>query len=738
MLERRHTPTHAATFVIAGPAVPGGVDSRQALVNAFQELRDATRKAVANELDLLAALIADYARAISPDSAASVFAFLAGADPGLPSFGSDASWLEEVLSGLSDANTESNVGIVLSNIIRQITTDMSVDQARQTIRKELARHFTISPVNGTRVFTGTDQLLKEIDSVFNEHTSTLALPDPLPTGYPVAATIDLLKLQSAQILASSVREVSVQDGWAGANSFFELGALAGDRLLMKRLVSRFGLESTVVLDMVAAETGAPAGASAIKIAMLLTGPFERAAEATFWGGLAPTFEILGTLGELDGASQLSTKAELALLAAHSANQLLSDLRVLYQILTDAGNGIVQELTRAHQHGLPAAGVLHTPLTIVSISTPDIALTSNATSGTGRGSAIIHNGESIPLVVTAFGKVSSLLNGSLPAILGLFAPDATVVVPPGGCGTLTFRFTAFQSALVDASGYQLNLTARGSDANGGSLTFSAPFVSTFFTGTPTQLPTLRAQSFAAVESGDLAPGTRVSLPITTRATTVKLRLTLNVADGSECDLHLYDASNNHTGFDDETDQPEADIPGSSYSGAGAFPQWIVVDQAPGSRGYTVEVVSLTAAGGTGYSVSLSEMPALPAILGAPATLSLAGGWRGGPVSLRVPIKESGGFASIVNFSAAIGSLVDEWGHSIPSTSISLRAPPVVPAGSSTWVTGTIAYGVSLPPGTYSGTLSFSGNDGETNASVVGQTSVRFRIVVQETFLPIVVG
>jgi hypothetical protein len=77
-------------------------------------------------------------------------------------------------------------------------------------------------------------------------------------------------------------------------------------------------------------------------------------------------------------------------------------------------------------------------------------------------------------------------------------------------------------------------------------------------------------------------------------------------GSDLDLHIYDASGQHTGVDYQTGKIEFGIPGSSYSGNTRNPETISITE-PGAQEFKVEVVAVTTERAESFSVlAVSEI------------------------------------------------------------------------------------------------------------------------------------
>jgi hypothetical protein len=77
-------------------------------------------------------------------------------------------------------------------------------------------------------------------------------------------------------------------------------------------------------------------------------------------------------------------------------------------------------------------------------------------------------------------------------------------------------------------------------------------------------------------------------------------------GSDLDLHLYDQQVNHIGINYNTMQVEVNIPGATYSGVAANPEWVRLPVSGGSV-FMVAVTAIAVFGSESYTVTLTEFP-----------------------------------------------------------------------------------------------------------------------------------
>jgi len=186
-------------------------------------------------------------------------------------------------------------------------------------------------------------------------------------------------------------------------------------------------------------------------------------------------------------------------------------------------------------------------------------------------------------------------------------------------------------------------------------------------------------------------------------------------GSDLDLHLYDESGNHVGINYDTGQIEVKIPDATYSGPDfglTTVEWIRISNIT-HENYVIEVVAMdTGRCGEDYSIAVSEIPELPAIVKiSPDNINLESS-SGESQEVFLFVKEYGGFNDLSGISITASDLTDSMGGSIPSSSLIFDIPSTaVQAGSAMVVNLTINIPTEAAGGrTYSGVITAEDDSG----------------------------
>lgn len=139
-------------------------------------------------------------------------------------------------------------------------------------------------------------------------------------------------------------------------------------------------------------------------------------------------------------------------------------------------------------------------------------------------------------------------------------------------------------------------------------------------------------------------------------------------GSDLDLHVYDASGNHVGYDDSTGLIEIEIPGARYSGPNSYPEIITIPNPSGN--YSLRVKGIEVVDSTYFYVEAYEIfQHVPVLLPVVPSLDLVGE-PGDSIDFLIGLQEAGGQAAAEGITASISSLVSDSDDTISGVYLSL--------------------------------------------------------------------
>jgi hypothetical protein len=216
----------------------------------------------------------------------------------------------------------------------------------------------------------------------------------------------------------------------------------------------------------------------------------------------------------------------------------------------------------------------------------------------------------------------------------------------------------------------------------------------------------------VMSGQLSSGETTSSQFQTNGGQKVVSFTMSYP-GSDLDLHIYDASGQHTGVDYQTGKIEFGIPGSSYSGNTRNPETISITE-PGAQEFKVEVVAVTTERAESFSVlAVSEIEHAATLTATPPELRVNLGGSDSTCRGALTIVEMGrqNGAEILNWSISdfVGSR-----QTLPTSCFSIFFPAAnISPGAS--LTGEYSFHLATQaaPDTFRGALSIK----YENASLV---------------------
>jgi len=127
-------------------------------------------------------------------------------------------------------------------------------------------------------------------------------------------------------------------------------------------------------------------------------------------------------------------------------------------------------------------------------------------------------------------------------------------------------------------------------------------------------------------------------------------------GSDLNLHVFDESGNHVGFNDTTQLVELEIPGASYSGTDSYPEVVSLPDPLGQYDVWVEAVELVDS--EYFSVEVyEEFEHLPVVLPVVPSVNLVG-VPGDSVYFDVVLSEAGGHSPALLVTATLSELVSD--------------------------------------------------------------------------------
>jgi hypothetical protein len=707
-----------------GTGEPTGNTDRDRLISAFNRFKEAIKSSMVADLDAFSGIQAKYMVALRPDwkdylEAAWTIASLTivpGPDK-LAKLGKDATILAKVADVIDAVDLGNTVAKSLVEVYSTIPSSASETQVKNNyIYPHFLNNVTFTPKSGG-TYRGVAGYLQTIDAEYQNYLAQI--PDPLPTDYPVESVINLLENLTAALDASASRETFVPVYTADSCTLAKLGILQFQKDSMAKLADKLAIASNVSFASTLTSIGAILGGGALKVAGAVGAPVTVGgstvvlipSEAVLWGGVANIVLISELVGGASTVGELTIQGAMTKVDYEGIAQLANDLALRHAIFQNTGNWVTSSRPLSVRQ-LSGLRTQRSSVQVSTISVPNLTVPDGQTAGQGSGQVLFQNTGTVTINVNVYGNITTELGQENP-IVGLVG-SSTVSVPPGEQRSITFSYTLIRSSLLHYGGYNVHLFI--TEAGSGSVDIQGPFVAHFYVGTASQLATLSGQSFSTTARGSLVTGQSSNYAVQFASATQLGRLLLSFAEGSDYDLHLYDASGRHVGVNYTTGQVENQIPGVSYSGATTWPEWMVISN-PGTATYQVKVIAQNSAGGTGYDLSKLETPMLSAILDAPATTnwSIYRLTRSSPKteSFGLQIAEGGGSQNISNLQLLPTSFSGN-GTTIPASQITCSAPTTIQAGSSVLGNCTVTVPAGAPAGTVTGAIQISGKDMGGNA------------------------
>jgi len=729
-----------------GTEEPTADTDRERLISAFESFKEAVKSSITADLDAFSALQAKYVVSLRTDwrdylGAAWTVASLAVPDPGdLAKLGKDAQLLSKASQIIGFVDLGRTVGLGLAGLLDGIPASISETQVKNDyIYPHFMNDVTFTPESGG-TYVGISDYLEAIDDEYQFYVAQI--PDPLPANYPVDFVISILEEQTAALYASSDQETYVlviHENWC---ELAKLGVLQFQEDTMSDLAGKLEVAENVSFATMVTEIGAVLGGAGLKVAGVVGAPVTVGgstvvlipSEAILWGGVASITSISSVIGGISTVDGLSIQGAMTVASYDAIKQLPNDLALRRAVFQHTGNWVTTVTASGVEQLMQA--LTQSSVQIDSITIPDLVVSADETSGQGIGQVLISNAGDTPVNVNVYGSITTQLDQGMPTI-GLVG-SSSMSIAAGEQEPIEFMYTLLRSSLLHHTGYDAHLFVTVADSE--EVSMQGPFVTHFFVGTDSQLAALDGQNFDTIDQGILGTGQVITRSVQFSPSTQSGRLLLSFAEGSDHDLHLYDASGNHVGVNYGTGEVENQIAGVSYSGSTTWPEWMIID-GPSSEAYQVRVVAQSSAAGKGYDLSKLETPLLPAILDAPASViwSTVLTTKVSPTieSFGLQIAEGGGSQTISSLQISPTEFSGDGGTVIPASQISCEVPNEVVAGTSVLAKCSVTIFPEVPIGTYTGAIQVSGEDaGETTLTATTQVSLTLTEPRWSIYLPLV--
>jgi hypothetical protein len=435
-------------------------------------------------------------------------------------------------------------------------------------------------VQGSEVFNGLQEVLNDIESDYSSFESTLdsiTIPETESTVELIQYLNNLDNTLSGIVSASSmVNHIRVSND----REFFydnELGYLLNLKKQQEQLVERKD-QAQLISDACLITKGAAVVAKIVNILAL-------GALTPIQIGVTLTAVSASVVSTVSSSVELTAKTLIFGNKLQSLIQMGSEISNLKQILDDTESYVLWRMTHISSE---ANGQ------IMDFTVPDVI--TDGMSGSQTGSITIKNTGSSPVWATAhihiLGPVSS--GGNKMMVYFTAVPSEGVEVGTGLEETITFDYSVLDLGHIQGCNLY---EARAYVSLEGKIV--GPVVRFFEAGLACEY------SLSDVLSGDISASETKSTYVAMNENSVESEFELWYS-GSDLDLHLYDQMGNHVGIDYNTMQVQVEIPGATYSGPSANPEWIRLPVIGGSV-FNVAVVAVSVFGSESYTVTLAEFP-----------------------------------------------------------------------------------------------------------------------------------
>ena len=350
-----------------------------------------------------------------------------------------------------------------------------------------------------------------------------------------------------------------------------------------------------------------------------------------------------------------------------------------------------------------------PLFVESIDTPNIEIADGELIGHRTGHVVVRNDYASAIEVRPILNVFSLNED----IGGFSAP--TVTIPAGEVADLDVLYGGILSSMVDVDGYEAVLYLEAIDPATMSTVLVGPWYTHFYVGTQDELIQYAQQPLRVALAGEINRRERREVAIDPAATTRRMRVLLVQDETSDLDLHLYDGTGAHVGWNDDTESVDEEIAGATYSGVDANVEWIEV-VVPAGAEYTLAVEAVACELDALFAVSVLEAAEMPAVLQS-LNPAISHNTNQRDVELALGAAEFARQRGVVNLAVDASDLADGQGGVIPASAFGFDLPETaIPAGGQVYFAGTLTIPLDAADGTYTGTLTLLGEDAVSGEAV----------------------
>lgn len=719
-----------------GRGQPSTDFSRQRLVQTFDRLRLATINSIKADLDAFSELQAKYhftMRLDARDYLEAVWTIASLTITPSPALlgrlGSDV----EVLTRLAETAQVVELGGDVANGLLDLLDDIPPSASEAAIKQEyIYPHFMNTVPLGFET-PGVAGALMYVEQAYAAYLRQI--PDPLPPGYPVEDAIQFMERQIAALEESTYSEAWVMSYASSMCTMGKLGVLQEQKRAMSQLAQQYEAAQNVSFGLTLSQVGIFVGAGVLKLVGVVGLPVTFGSstvviiptESVLWGGAATIAAIPEILDIVPTITSLSNKGAMSSISLQAIAQLANNVKMRRAVFDSTGQWLAHLGSGAVSGYDRVAGI---EAEVVDIVISNIAVSANGITGQGNGRVIINNSGSSPVTAVVYGDISAMINRNVVTV-GLTASNATTILP-GVQGTVEFPISLLPSTQIDGAGYTAQITVVLSDTRG-NVEILGPFNAHFFVGTTEQLPVLAAQVHTRLSQGNLDAGQSRTVNYQYSATTQRGRLLLVFPEGSDQDLHLFDAQGNHVGVNYSTGQVETQISGVTYSGAQNNPEWMEI-VTPGTGVFTLKVVSQDTRGGNWFDLTSISSPRLPPILAVPSRVAWSVRREHVGQNIRqsfgLLIGEGGGSQSLRDLQVGVSDLRGRSGRILPASLVSIDAPSVVPAGQGVLINLAVTINSSILDDTYSGDLVITARS-EDQSLITQQTAVSINLQTRTT-------
>jgi hypothetical protein len=592
--------------------------------------------------------------------------------------------------------TRSAIEKALPAVYRDLKLEPDNPELAQEIRRALKEHLEIDELRNdvTSSFTALEQTIRE-RGLSEEH--------------PTEAVIATLRTYRSQLELTNDQEALLiwPNPESGTMSFRPTGLLTQYDKVSRALESVGGLGETMEWTGYVIGVGA---AAKVVVALATVGgsvPLEAI-------GMA----VVGTAFTLGGGRVNEGVAEShAFAGVRSAIVAGGELDLLLESSQDVVEAVEQSLT--DPGGWRVEGSVH------KVTLDDIFVEEGEDIGTAQGSVTVGITGDQEAVVSVYATMLGPV-GTERAPISILGQPSPTTVASGTEEEIGFDYGAPDTKIWrEASGYPVDLwVAFGYRPIHVSDDPSLAQGLQVFVGSPEAVELMRYGTETVVHTAELGENQSSRREIRISGDAASTTLDLSYA-GSDFDLHLYGRQGQHVGLNYDTGQVEIEIPGVTYSGVSARPEWMQID-GHASEAFEVEVVAVQAEAPERFTVVSREEPSLPAMLGADPLDILITSSTEGMVESSFAVYEYGGQSGVASISAEAPSLEGDGGQSVSVDAIELQVPETLDAGEEG--AGLLRLvDRSLEAGTYEGLIRLSAIDAGSGSTIDAATQVCLHVI-----------